>query len=480
MTLQNRKTLLEVGMCSDLAVCGFSLLLASAMVYRPLWEENALLLRRPLRQAVVAVVLVICWHLSLVAAGVYKTYRTISWTSLAGALIGGSVLSAVSTWVWLSLNGWGSQVPLRLLLLELPLFGTLTLSGLILTRIGSRVFMRFLHHRGCNPRNVLIIGSNRRAIALADNLLEDREFGYRLAGFVDDSWYFDGAPPHYKQMLVGRPAEITELLRDLALDEVIVALPISSCYQLTQRIVDLCRKQGITIRCEGNLFDVPHYALPITDAPLRLITLHDCARNEWCVASKRLVDILVSATALIAVFPLLAFIAVAIKVTSKGPIIFSQERLGIGKRIFRVFKFRTMVLDAESLMANIEHLNQSAGPHFKLRNDPRVTRIGAFLRKTSLDELPQLFNVFLGDMSLVGPRPIVMRDYRGISEEWHRRRFSVKPGITCLWQVNGRSSVTFDRWMELDMDYIDRWSLWLDLKILIQTIPAVMRGSGAM
>ena len=170
----------------------------------------------------------------------------------------------------------------------------------------------------------------------------------------------------------------------------------------------------------------------------------------------------------------------AIRITSPGPIFFNQERLGRGKRRFRIHKFRTMVIDAEKLMAAVEHLNQSKGPTFKLDKDPRITPIGSFLRKTSLDELPQLFNVWLGDMSLVGPRPLPLRDYRGFSEDWHRRRFSVKPGITCLWQVNGRSSIGFDRWMELDIDYIDRWSLWLDVKILVQTIPAVMRGSGAM
>ncbi len=150
----------------------------------------------------------------------------------------------------------------------------------------------------------------------------------------------------------------------------------------------------------------------------------------------------------------------------------------MGKRRFKIYKFRTMVVDAEAQMAKIEHLNQTSGPTFKLKHDPRITSIGVFLRKTSLDELPQLFNVWLGDMSLVGPRPLPLRDYRGFSEDWHRRRFSVKPGITCLWQVSGRSSIGFEQWMQLDMDYIDRWSFWLDLKILVQAIPALVRGSG--
>ena len=138
-----------------------------------------------------------------------------------------------------------------------------------------------------------------------------------------------------------------------------------------------------------------------------------------------------------------------------------------------------MFADAEARHAGIEHLNEVAGPVFKIRNDPRVTGIGRWLRKTSLDELPQLFNVLKGDMSLVGPRPLPVRDYKGFNEDWHRRRFSVRPGITCLWQVNGRSDTSFDRWMELDMEYIDTWSLSLDFRILIRTLPAVLKGNGA-
>ena len=138
-----------------------------------------------------------------------------------------------------------------------------------------------------------------------------------------------------------------------------------------------------------------------------------------------------------------------------------------------------MGADAEEKQAELEELNEVSGPVFKIKNDPRITRVGRFLRKTSLDELPQLFNVLKGDMSLVGPRPLPVRDYEGFDEDWHRRRFSVRPGITCLWQVGGRSDTSFDRWMELDMEYIDNWSLGLDLKILLQTIPAVIRGSGA-
>jgi len=182
---------------------------------------------------------------------------------------------------------------------------------------------------------------------------------------------------------------------------------------------------------------------------------------------------------LVALSPILALIALAIRLDGHGPVIFAQERFGFNKRRFRMFKFRTMITDAEALQATLEDRNEAAGPVFKIKDDPRVTRIGKFLRKTSLDELPQLWNVLRGDMSLVGPRPLPLRDVHRFSESWLMRRFSVRPGVTGLWQVSGRSDLTFTRWVALDLQYIDRWSLGLDLKILAMTVPAVLKGRGA-
>jgi exopolysaccharide biosynthesis polyprenyl glycosylphosphotransferase len=199
----------------------------------------------------------------------------------------------------------------------------------------------------------------------------------------------------------------------------------------------------------------------------------------WALLVKRVLDTIISLSCIIFFAPILLITAALIKLTSPGPIFFVQKRVGLNKRLISVYKFRTMVPNAEQKQSELEHLNEVGGPVFKIKNDPRVTRLGKFLRKTSVDELPQLFNVLKGDMSLVGPRPLPVRDYRGFNRDWHRRRFSIRPGITCLWQINGRSSVSFERWMELDLEYMDRWSVWLDLQILIRTIPAVLKGSGA-
>lgn len=480
MILASRKTLLEVGMCVDLAICGLSLLLGSAILYRPLWEADALLLHHPLRQILCTIALSFLWHYSLVSAGAYHSYRTLGFRRQVWAVIKGATFCAGWAAVWLVLSRLNTPVLPLSFAIEIALFWVIGVAGMIASRMAARLVTRYLRQRGRNLRNLLIVGSNSRAVAVADNLLADKNFGYELIGFVDDHWHFEDAPAYYKSKLLGQTGDTLQLLRDLELDEVIIALPIASHYQLTERIINWCRQQGILVRYEGSLFENVRRTSFEVPTHANLITLHDAGHDPWSAVGKRLIDLVLSGIAIVILSPVLAVVAMMIRFTSDGPALFMQERLGLGKRRFRIFKFRTMVVNAEARMKEVEHLNQSAGPTFKLKHDPRITPIGNFLRKTSLDELPQLFNVFLGDMSLVGPRPLPLRDYQGFSEDWHRRRFSVKPGVTCLWQVTGRSSIGFERWMELDMEYIDQWSLWLDIKIIAQTIPAVMRGSGAM
>jgi exopolysaccharide biosynthesis polyprenyl glycosylphosphotransferase len=481
MNKTRRKALVEIGMCVDLAICCLGLLITSALLYEPLWKTDTLLLTNPLRQFLVTGALGFLWHFSLLATGAYKSYRLPGLRSQLGALARGAGLVTFWMCIWLSFGLSESAVASSFTLEQVVLFWTITFSGFVTTRLIARAITRMARRRGRNLRNILIVGSNRRAVALADRLLGTPALGLRLAGFVDDLWQDEDASDDYKAMLLGSRSELLELLRNLAIDEVIIALPIASNYHFSRQIVHWCRQQGIPVRSEGSLFDLDHHAyLPLSTPDSDFITHHEVVHSQWSIFCKRFVDIVVSAIALLVFSPILLATALAINISSRGPILFAQERLGVNKRHFRIWKFRTMVTNAEALMAQVEHLNQTQGPTFKLANDPRITRIGHFLRKTSLDELPQLFNVLLGDMSLVGPRPLPMRDYRGFSADWHRRRFSVKPGITCLWQIAGRSSITFDRWMELDMDYIDHWSLLLDFEILLKTIPAVVRGSGAV
>jgi len=457
-----------------------SLLLASAVVFRPLWESDSLQLHHPLKQFLVTGSLGLSWHLCFVASAVYRSYRMLGYRSQLAALARGTTLASICTAVWLCVIQWNSTTTAKWLLIETLAFWGCAFTSLSLSRVGARLWTHFLRRRGRNLRNILIVGSNHRAIALADRMVQNPSLGYRIAGFVDDSWYDHSAPEHYKQLHLGGSEDFLDILRAHPIDEVIVALPIASFYQLTQQIISWCLQQGICVRSEGTLFDVNRLAQRKHNDSQQLITLYEVTYSEWDVTCKRLVDLFVSASILILTSPLMIAIAIIIRMTSDGPALFSQERLGGNKRSFKILKFRTMVTNAEAMMTQVEHLNESAGPTFKFRNDPRITPIGAFLRKTSLDELPQFLNVFRGEMSLVGPRPLPLRDYRGFSADWHRRRFSVKPGITCLWQISGRSSITFDRWMELDMEYIDRWSVWLDFEILFKTIPAVLRGSGAM
>lgn len=349
----------------------------------------------------------------------------------------------------------------------------------ILSRVALRAVLERIRIRGRNLRNMLIVGTNRRAVEFAKKIDATPGLGYRIVGFADQDWL---GLPEFRQTGYSLACDLGALpvfMRSSVIDEVVLALPVRSLHTHASEIAALCQEQGIVMR----LFDV----FDLKSAQSRVeqlenhpfITHHTGGLDGWPGVIKRGIDILISLAALAVLAPVLLITAILIKLTSTGPVLFVQKRLGFNKRRFDVYKFRTMAVDAEKRMKEVEHLNEVSGPVFKIKNDPRVTPVGGFLRKTSIDELPQLLNVLKGDMSLVGPRPLPVRDYEGFNKDWQRRRFSVRPGITCLWQINGRSSIPFEQWMELDLQYIDKWSLWLDLEILLRTIPAVLKGSGA-
>ena len=351
----------------------------------------------------------------------------------------------------------------------------------LLSRLIIRLALKRIRKQGRNLRNLVIVGTNARAVQFAEKVESRTELGYRLLGFVDSTW---GKINEFKKSgraLIASLTEFPDFLRTQAVDEVIVCLPFKSCYQQASQIVDLCEKQGILVRFLSDLFDSKGARMNSeTFEGTPVITIAGGKLDGWGVLFKRSFDFSVSLILIILLSPLFLITALLIKAGSTGPAFFRQERLGLNKRRILVYKFRTMVRDADKKQAELEALNEAEGPVFKIKNDPRITSLGKLLRKTSIDELPQLLNVLKGEMSLVGPRPLPIRDFEGFDEDWHRRRFSVRPGLTCLWQVNGRSNTSFDKWMKLDMAYIDNWSIWLDLKILALTIPAVLRGSGAV
>jgi exopolysaccharide biosynthesis polyprenyl glycosylphosphotransferase len=472
MTPSNRTTILELAPIADIALL-FCCLGVSyiAAVHKPAFEAlSSLQTHYPIQVFLATFVLALGWHATLRAKGFYRSRRLTGYLKETLDVCTASAVCAFMGCVWLWMIGSHSMHSTEDAAIVAILFGIISFAAFLTTRLIARATMHTFRARGHNRRHILIVGTNRRANLFVRELASHPEWGYCV----------QGADAH-QGALVGGLDSVPELLRTLPVDEVIVTLPLASFYQQIAGIISSCRDHGIAVRFLGTFFDQED---PKRNSLLRetasTITLHDESWNAWAFMVKRAADVTISLLLLTALAPVFLMIALFIKLTDPGPIFFRQMRMGYGKRPFEILKFRTMVQNAERLMAQVEHLNETQGPTFKLKNDPRITPAGRFLRKTSLDEIPQLINVLKGDMSLVGPRPLPLRDYEGFSQDWHRRRFSVRPGITCLWQIMGRSSIGFDEWMALDMRYIDQWSVWLDVKILFQTIPAVFRGSGAV
>jgi exopolysaccharide biosynthesis polyprenyl glycosylphosphotransferase len=375
----------------------------------------------------------------------------------------------------------GSVFSVKMITLPfLALFWVLSTAVLCIFRLLLRRVLARIRTHGRNLRYLLILGTNPRALEFARRISASPERGYRLLGFVDDEWVGLTEFRRSGFPIVSSYATLAEFLRNNVVDEVAIFLPFGSFYRNSAEVVSLCELHGILMRFSSDIFGLKTARWrPEEFDGDHFITTYTGAGEHWPMFLKRGLDISLSLFLLVVLTPLLLGIAIAIKLTSTGPILFLQDRIGLNKRRIRVYKFRTMVPDAEQLMPKLEERNEASGPVFKIKDDPRITPIGRFLRRSSMDELPQLLNVLKGDMSLVGPRPLPVRDYNGFSEDWQRRRFSVKPGITCLWQVNGRSGLSFDQWMLLDLQYMDEWSLWLDFKILAKTVPAVLKGAGA-
>lgn len=373
------------------------------------------------------------------------------------------------------------------------LFCSLSAALITLERLGVLAFLRYWRARGRNFRTVVIAGTGEGARALAKEISARPEVGVEIIAFVELSPSADQATARLEALQSWQasagicrstPAilgvlELESLILRKVVDEVIFA-DVSDVLPEAQSIIGVCAEQGIKTTLVADIFSFGVFNSKLSYfAGLPLIHIQSRPQERWGLWLKRVIDVVLAGALIVLLSPLLLLIALIVKLDSPGPAIFKQTRVGLNGRLFKLYKFRSMRVGASKELAGLRERNEMSGPVFKLSDDPRITRVGKLLRRTSLDELPQLWNVLMGDMSLVGPRPPVPGEVK-LYERKDRRRLSMRPGITCSWQVSGRSDIKdFESWVRLDLEYIDNWSLLGDFGLMIRTIPAVILGRGA-
>ncbi|HNS02199.1 MAG TPA: undecaprenyl-phosphate glucose phosphotransferase [Anaerolineae bacterium] len=410
--------------------------------------------------------------LSFALSGVYRFRRGASLVDEIYGVINGAFTGFVVTVFFIFF--WRPLVYSRLFFLYATL---LIILFLIAARVLRRGLLRMLRARGLGVDRVLIVGSGEVGLTVMRNLMAQPELGFQVIGFVDDDPE-RGSTNIGRFEALGNTANLPALLRSHQVDEVVITLPWQQRRQILA-ITNQVARAHVRPRVVPDLFQMSLSMVEMQNvAGIPMLTPNESQLSPWERFFKRGVDVLGSALGLLLFSPLLAIIAVAIRLDSPGPVIFSQPRVGRNGKLFAVYKFRTMVKDADQIKDQLRHLNEAQGPMFKIREDPRITRVGRFLRRTSLDELPQFWNTLLGDMSLVGPRPALPEEVADYAD-WHRQRLATAPGITGLWQVSGRSDLSFEEMVLLDIYYIENWSPLLDLSILLRTIPQLFAGSGA-
>jgi len=442
-----------------------------ALVLHPAMQSHHVLNETGLvRLAAIGLLAVLSAPVVLGRCGVYQSQRRASTQDqLARLLFANGVAALV-----ISTVAFAIDAPLA------PAFPLVFSGSVFLLEAALRVpvfwALHALRRSGRNTRNVLVIGSGPRALGTKRTIERHPEWGLRITGFIDhgDSEFVPVVPQEKLHKLVDLPA----LLREKVVDEVLVACPRAMLGNLGPVVAE-CTTVGVPVTLLTDLFgdELPPPRVGSFDSQgtLSFAPVH---HNDLELAVKRGIDIVGATLGLLITSPVLAAAAVAIKLDSRGPVFFKQTRSGKYGRQFHMVKLRTMVADAEARKQELMHLNEMDGPVFKIKRDPRITRVGAFLRKWSIDELPQFWNVLVGHMSLVGPRPPTPDEVLEYKPS-DRRRLSMRPGITCLWQISGRNEIGFDEWMELDLEYIDSWSLASDLRILAMTVPQVLLARGA-
>lgn len=336
------------------------------------------------------------------------------------------------------------------------------------------IFFKRARKKGYNYLNLLVIGDSTAASIL--RLISMRpEWGYKITAVIGDDYLENEFGSQF--LFLSADTDVEQLLKDKTIDEIILCKKVMNQKEI-EDTVQICSEMGIIFRMYSSFFNMlttktrMHYF-----GTTPLLTLSNTPSNHLTLFLKNVFDFIFSFFVLLVFSPLFLLIAILVKLDSKGPVLFKQRRVGLRGRRFYVYKFRTMVANAEKLKEELENQNEMDGPVFKIAKDPRITRVGHFLRKSSLDEMPQFFNVLKGDMSVVGPRPPIPSEVKHY-ERWQHRRLSMKPGLTCIWQVSGRNNVPFEEWMKMDMEYIDNWSLKLDAVLLVKTIRTVLKYDG--
>jgi exopolysaccharide biosynthesis polyprenyl glycosylphosphotransferase len=341
-------------------------------------------------------------------------------------------------------------------------------------RFSIRAVLRSMGRTGRRVRYYAVIGGGADAAELVQTI-RAQEYGMRLAGYVLED---GGPPPVDGGVVLGRVSELASVLEQHVLDELLFAVPRERLPAMQDAILT-AEELGVPVRISLEMMKFGRARVSVSEiAGVPMLALHRTPSDTLELAVKRAFDVLASAAVLVLLAPLYALVAVAIRLDSPGPVLFRQRRVGLNGRTFDILKFRSMYQDAETRQEALRVHNEMTGPVFKMARDPRVTRVGRLIRRTSLDEFPQFWNVLRGEMSIVGPRPPIPAEVRQY-KRWQRRRLSVRPGITCIWQVSGRNAIDFERWMELDLQYIDGWSLWGDIQICLKTIPALLSARGA-